>query len=98
MSLTPSQKRYLRGLAHALNPVIMTGNKGVTDAVTREFALALNHHELVKVKLGSDDRADRIAQIGVLTAATDAELVQSIGRVACFYRRNAKQPRLALPK
>ena len=37
MSLTPSQKRYLRGLAHALNPVVMTGNKGVTEAVIKEF-------------------------------------------------------------
>lgn len=98
MSLTPSQKRYLRGLAHALNPVIMTGNKGVTDAVTREFAQALAHHELVKVKLGSDNRTDCAAQIAALAAATGAEIVQTIGRVACFYRRNAKQPRLALPK
>jgi RNA-binding protein len=98
MSLTASQKRYLRGIAHALNPVIMTGNKGVTDAVTREFAQALNHHELVKVKLGSDDRSDRAAQIAALADATKSEVVQRIGRVASFYRRNAKQPRLALPK
>jgi RNA-binding protein len=98
MSLSPSQKRYLRGLAHALNPVIMTGNKGVTAAVINEFSIALDHHELVKVKLGSNDRGDRAAQIGALVDATKAEVVQTIGRVASFYRHNAKQPRLALPK
>jgi RNA-binding protein len=98
MSLSPSQKRYLRGLAHALNPVIMTGNKGVTPAVINEFSIALDHHELVKVKLGSDDRQQRAAEIEALASASGADVVQRIGRVACFYRHNAKQPRLALPK
>jgi RNA-binding protein len=98
MSLTPSQKRYLRGLAHGLKPVIMTGNKGVTPALLKEFAGALEHHELIKVKLGSEDRDERAAQIEALAEGATAELVQSIGRVACFYRRNEEQPKLALPK
>jgi RNA-binding protein len=98
MSLTSSQKRYLRGLAHDLKPVIMTGNKGVTPAVLKEFSSALEHHELIKVKLGSDDREQRKAQIAELAASAQAELVQSIGRVACFYRHNDEQPKLALPK
>jgi RNA-binding protein len=98
MSLSPSQIRYLRGLAHALNPVVQTGNKGVTTAVINEFSIALDHHELIKVKLASDDRMDRAAQITALAQASGAEVVQSIGRVACFYRRNAEQPKLALPK
>jgi len=98
MSLTPTQKRYLRGLAHDLKPVIMTGNKGLTPALLKEFSGALDHHELVKVKLGSDDRAARAAQIAELAESAHAQLVQSIGRVACFYRRNDEQPKLALPK
>ena len=98
MSLSSSQKRYLRGLAHTLKPVIMTGNHGVSAAVIKEFAGALDHHELVKVKLGSDDRDARAAQIVALGTATGSDLVQSIGRVATFYRRNAEQPKLALPK
>lgn len=98
MSLTPTQIRYLRGLAHALKPVIMTGNKGLTEAVVKEFGNALEHHELIKVKLGSDDRDERRAQIADLRERSGAELVQSIGRVACFYRPNPDQPRLALPK
>ena len=98
MSLSSSQKRYLRGLAHTLSPVIMTGNKGVTPSLIGEFSIALDHHELVKVKLGSDDRDERATQIDALATASGAEIVQKIGRVACFYRRNAEQPKLALPK
>ena len=97
MSLSPSQKRYLRGLAHSLKPVILTGNKGVTPAVVREFSAALDQHELVKVKLG-DNRDERKSQIAELGQGAKAELVQSIGRVACFYRRNEEQPKLALPR
>lgn len=98
MNLTSSQIRYLRGLAHSLKPVILTGNKGVTPAVIKEFSAALDQHELVKLKLGSEDRAERRMQIAELAQETGAELVQSIGRVACFYRRNEEKPKLALPR
>ena len=98
MRLSPSQKRYLRGLTHDLSPVVMTGNKGMTQAVLNEFEIALDHHELIKVKLGCEDRKQRVAQIAALADASGSELVQSIGRVACFYRRNAEKPMLALPK
>jgi len=98
MSLTNTQKRYLRGLAHGLKPVIQTGNKGLTPALLKELSGALEHHELIKVKLGSEDRDERKAQIAELAAAAKAEVVQSIGRVACFYRRNEDEPKLALPK
>lgn len=97
MPLSPSQKRYLRGLAHSLKPVILTGNKGVTPALLKEFSAALDQHELVKVKLG-DDRNERKAHIAELGEGAKAELVQSIGRVACFYRRNEETPKLALPR
>jgi RNA-binding protein len=97
MPLSPSQKRYLRGLAHSLRPVILTGNKGVTPALLKEFSAALDQHELVKVKLG-DHRDERKLHIAELGDGARAELVQSIGRVACFYRRNEEKPKLALPR
>ena len=100
MPLSPSQKRYLRGLAHSLKPVILTGNKGVSPALLKEFSAALDQHELVKVKLGDDrdERNERKAHIAELGEGAKAELVQSIGRVACFYRRNEEKPKLALPR
>jgi RNA-binding protein len=98
MSLNSTQKRYLRSLAHALKPVIMVGNKGLTDAVRAEFSLALDHHELIKVKLTGDDRDARAALIADLAAGGDVQLVQTIGKIACFYRRNAEAPKIALPR
>jgi len=98
MSLKPKQIRYLRGLAHDLKPVIQTGNKGLTEAVLKELAVALDHHELVKVKIGSDDRDARKQQIAEIAERSHAELVQSIAQVVCFFRRNDEAPKLALPK
>jgi len=97
MSLKPVQKRYLRGLAHALKPVIMVGNKGLTPALVTEFSAALEHHELIKVRLAGDDRGERAAQVSALGEAAHAELIQNIGKVATFYRRNDEKPKIALP-
>lgn len=98
MSLTNTQIRYLRGLAHDLDPVVHVGNKGITPALIREFGAALDQHELVKVKIAGDDRAARKAQIDALAAETGAEVVQRIGHVASYFRRNAAAPKIALPK
>ena len=98
MSLTPSQRRYLRGLAHDLKPVIQLGAKGATPAVQSEFDLALANHELIKVKIPAEDRGDFAALARELAEAAGAELVQTIGRTAVYYRRNKDEPKLALPK
>ncbi|SFM96098.1 ribosome assembly RNA-binding protein YhbY [Dokdonella immobilis] len=98
MSLTSFQKRYLRGLAHSLNPVVMLGQKGVTPSLVNELSLALNHHELIKVRLSGGDREERAAQIDALTTDTGAEVVQVVGHTATLWKRNDKEPRLPLPK
>jgi RNA-binding protein len=98
MPLSASQKRYLRGFAHDLKPVILVGQKGVTAALLAEFALALEHHELVKVKLADDDRESRAESIEQIRAHSRAEVVQTIGKVASFYRRNPERAQFALPK
>lgn len=96
--LTASQKRYLRSLAHDLKAVILVGQKGVTAALLAEFAVALEHHELVKVKLADDDRESRAASVEQIREHAGAELVQSIGKVACFYKRNPDRNQFTLPK
>lgn len=98
MPLTNSQRRYLRGLAHDLKPVILVGAKGVTDALVQEFSNALDQHELVKVRIPAEDREDFAAQAAQLAAATGAETVQTIGRTAVFFRRNDDEPKVALPR
>ena len=98
MPLSSFQKRYLRGLAHALHPVVMLGQKGVTSGVLGELAVALDHHELVKIKLSGGDREERSAQIEALCKPSGAEVVQTIGHTATLWRRNDKEPKLPLPK
>lgn len=56
MILNNKQKQYLKGLAHSLKPVVLLGQHGLTEGVLAEIDLALNHHELIKVKVASEDR------------------------------------------
>jgi RNA-binding protein len=98
MALSPSQRRYLRSLAHDLNPVILLGAKGATEAVLKELDLALSHHELVKVKLSGGDKDERQQQIDFFTEGTGAENVQQIGHIVVLFRRNEDEPKLALPR
>ena len=98
MALSPSQRRYLRSLAHDLHPVILLGAKGATEAVVKELDLALSHHELVKVKLSGGDKEERQQQIDFLTDGTRSENVQQIGHIVVLFRRNEDEPKLALPR
>lgn len=98
MTLSSSQIRYLRSLAHDLSPVILLGNKGATDAVVKELNLALGIHELVKIKLSGGDKDERQAQIDALTAGTQAEKIHQIGHVVVLFRRNIDEPKIALPR
>ncbi len=97
-ALSASQKRYLRGLAHSLKPVILLGEKGVTPGVLAELDLALSHHELVKVRIPGEDREVREAAVAELADRTRAAVVQRIGHVATLYRRNSDAPQIALPR
>ncbi|ALG68690.1 ribosome assembly RNA-binding protein YhbY [Beggiatoa leptomitoformis] len=97
MSLTTHQTRYLRSLAHALKPVVMIGNKGITDSLLAELDNALNFHELIKVSIASDDREARREVTQALCEASGAETVQLIGRISVLYRP-AQPARIVLPK
>ncbi len=88
--LSGAQKKYLRGLAHGLKPVVHVGRNGLTESVFESLDQALDSHELIKVKFS--DHRDRK---GELAATIDARLgsVQAgtIGHVAIFFRR-ARDP------
>ena len=98
VSLTPSQKRYLRGLAHPLKPVVLMGAKGLTDAVVAEIELALEHHELIKVKVTAEDREAREATIAEIAKRTQSAVVQRVGHTATLYRRSSESPEIMLPR
>jgi len=96
--LTAAQNRFLRGQAHDLKAMLQVGGKGVTDAVVAEVAAALEHHELIKVKIAATDREARDAIIDALVERSDAALVQRIGHVAILYRPSEEQRRIVLPR
>ena len=97
MALSERQLRYLRGKAHALKPVIMLGQKGLTDNVVAETLQALRDHELIKVRVRTADRSRREAMVAELVQRCDCVLVRRIGHVAVLYRAAAPVPRLVLP-
>jgi RNA-binding protein len=96
MTLTGKQKHYLRGLAHNRKPVVTIGAAGVSATVVREVDQALDHHELLKLKLPAGDREQRQELLQQICQQTRAELVQLMGRIGTVYRR-ATEPKIALP-
>jgi RNA-binding protein len=95
--LSEKQKKYLRGLAHGRDPIVLIGTAGLSPAVTRELETALGAHELVKVRARVGDREERDAILANLAVATGSSLVQRIGNVGVFYRRHKDKPRIVLP-
>jgi RNA-binding protein len=96
MSLSPEQRRAYRAIAHDLKPVIIVGDKGLSEGLQEELERALNDHELIKVKVASPDREARREIIEGLCRASGAELVQTIGKIAVLLRRaRTPNPRLS---
>src|SRR3546814_20501104 len=96
--LTAAQNRFLRGQAHDLNAMLQVGGKGLTDAVVAEVASALEHHELLKVKVAATDREARDAPTEELAARPDPVRVQRIGPVAILSRPHEAKRRNVLPR
>ena len=97
-ALTSAQTRFLRGQAHELKAMLQVGGKGITDALVAEVDLALEHHELVKVKVGGEDRDARDAMIADLAGRVGAALVQRIGHTAVLYRPSRDHRQIVLPR
>jgi RNA-binding protein len=96
--LSNAQNRFLRGQAHGLKAMLQTGNKGLTDAVMAEIDSALEHHELIKVKVAAEDREAREAMVADLAERCGAALVQRIGNVAILYRPSTDHRQIVLPR
>lgn len=97
-ALTSAQIRFLRGQAHELKAMLQVGGKGVTPAVIAEIDGALEIHELIKVKVGAEDRDARDAMVGELSRKVGAALVQRIGHVAILYRPSKDKRQIVLPR
>jgi RNA-binding protein len=96
MKLTAADKKQYRAIAHNLNPVIIVGDKGLSDGLLEELNRALEDHELIKVKIASNERDVRAQLTEELCEKSKATLVQTIGKIAILLRKNAKpNPKLS---
>jgi putative YhbY family RNA-binding protein len=85
--LSPIERKKLKARAHALNPIIHLGGKGLTEAVIAEIGRALTAHDLIKVRAGGLEREEREAALAEICARLDAQPVQHIGKVLVVYRK-----------
>jgi len=96
MTITAADKKHYRTIAHNLNPVIIVGDKGLSEGLMDELNRALKDHELIKIKIAIGDRDDRSKIIDDLVYRTGSELVQTIGKVAVLLKKNPKpNPKLS---
>ncbi|MFK5246728.1 ribosome assembly RNA-binding protein YhbY [Glaesserella parasuis] len=97
VNLTTKQKQFLKGLAHHLSPVVMLGGNGLTEGVLAEIENALDHHELIKVKIAGADREMKQLIIDAIVRETKAVEVQTIGNILVLYRQS-EEKKISLPK
>lgn len=86
MNLSTKQKQFLKGLAHKLKPVVLMGANGLTEAVLAEIEIALDAHELIKVKVAAEERETKSLIVDAIVRETGAEKVQVIGSMLVLYR------------
>ena len=86
--LTPAERRALRAKAHHLQPVVTIGQHGLTPAVLHEIDLALLKHELIKVRVFSDEREQRETMLRQVCADMECAAVQHLGKVLVLWRPN----------
>jgi putative YhbY family RNA-binding protein len=86
IKLTPAERAELRAEAHGLNPVVMIGEAGLTEAVLKEISSSLDAHGLIKVRVFGDEREERVAIYEQICEELDAAPVQHIGKLLVLYR------------
>ncbi len=89
-TLSKKQLSHLRSLAHHLNPVVMIGNRGLTESVLTEIDRNLIAHELIKIQVAGDDKAARTEMYTAICEASQAQAVHHIGKQLVIYRASEK--------
>jgi RNA-binding protein len=93
LKLTPAERSALRSEAHALDPVVIIGEAGLTPAVLKEIESNLNAHGLIKVRVFGDDRDARIGIYDEICEKLDAAPIQHIGKLLVIYRPRKEEPK-----
>jgi len=93
------QRKYLKGIAHHIKPVVFIGQKGFTDTVSQSVDEALKFHELIKVKF-TDCKEQKEDIAGMIEKKTESEMIGMIGHIAIFFRqhKDPKKRKITLPE
>jgi RNA-binding protein len=86
LKLTPPERSTLRSEAHALSPVVLVGEAGLTPAVLKEIDANLDAHGLIKVRVFGDDRDARIEMYETICEKLGAAPIQHIGKLLVLFR------------
>ncbi|AGH81768.1 hypothetical protein PCNPT3_09150 [Psychromonas sp. CNPT3] len=97
MNLSNKQKKHLKSLAHSLKPIVLLGQNGLTEGVLAEIENALSFHELIKVKIATDDRETKQLIIDAIVRETEAINITKIGHVVVLYRQS-EENKVELPR
>ena len=95
IQLTAKERQALKALAHGLKPVVLLGSAGLSAAVVKEIDRALVAHELIKVKVPVDDRAEREEIFASVAESLSAARVQAIGKLLVLFRPAPEQEETA---
>jgi RNA-binding protein len=93
LKLTPAERSALRTEAHALQPVVLIGDSGLTPAVLKEIDASLNAHGLIKVRVFGDDREERVGIYDTICNELGAAPIQHIGKLLVLYRPKKEAPK-----
>jgi RNA-binding protein len=96
--LTGKQKSHLRALAHKLKPVVQLGHQGLTEGVLTALDVALEKHELIKLKVAGDAEVDAAEIVPAIEKAARCQVAQLIGHTLVIYRRRERDPKIVLPR
>ncbi len=97
MKLSNKQKQFLKRQAHDLKPVVLLGGNGLTEGVLAEIDSALDIHELIKVRVPTEDRDMKALVFDAIIRETGAIKVQSIGHILVLFRQG-EDKKIQLPR
>lgn len=96
-SFNNAQTRYLKAQAHSKQPVVLMGGKGLSEAVIGEIKLALDHHELIKIRLPALPKAEKLKILDEVCSSLNCHFIQMIGHIAILFLQHPEQSKYTLP-
>ncbi|PLC51410.1 hypothetical protein CR159_04115 [Pollutimonas subterranea] len=86
LDITSQERSALRAAAHPLRPVVLIGDRGLSESVLKEIDLNLNAHQLIKVRVSGDDRDARVAMLDSICETLSCAVVHHLGKTLIIYR------------